>query len=102
MLRKSYKEKTGPPAVSTELFGKVTHAVKRGMVVKTIILPKVGSPVFDSKKRRVGNVVDLFGPVKSPYALIKPAAGLTADDQRGLVGSEVFMGEIYGGKKGKK
>ena len=32
---------------------------------------KPGTPVFDSRKNRVGKVVRTFGPVDSPYLLVK-------------------------------
>lgn len=76
--------------------GKVLHLVKRGFVVKAVSKPKLGRPIFDPKKRRVGNIIDVFGPVSSPYALVKPATGLTVDGQKQLIGADVFMGEDHG------
>jgi len=33
--------------------------------------PKIGVTVFDFKKKPIGVVLDIFGPVKSPYIEIK-------------------------------
>jgi rRNA processing protein Gar1 len=97
MLRKAGKN----PGASSRptLLGKALHVVNRGFVVKAVNSPKLGRPVFDLKKRRVGNVIDIFGPVKAPYVLIKPASGLTAEEQRSLLGSDIYMGEIRGKTK---
>ncbi len=44
------------------------------MLVKmtTKKLPKLGVRVINSSGRVVGRVVDVIGPVKSPYAVVKP------------------------------
>ncbi|MCC6021633.1 MAG: Gar1/Naf1 family protein [Desulfurococcaceae archaeon] len=34
--------------------------------------PRLGSKVYNSEGRLLGVLVDLIGPVKNPYALIKP------------------------------
>jgi len=34
-------------------------------------IPKLGSKVFDKKKREIGSIFDIIGPVKSPYAVVK-------------------------------
>jgi rRNA processing protein Gar1 len=95
MLRKTGK-KPGASSSSSALLGKAIHVVDRGFVVRAVSSPKLGRPVFDLKKRRVGNVVDIFGPVRAPYVLIKPASGLTAEEQRSLLGSDIYMGESHG------
>jgi RNA-binding protein len=65
-------------------------------------LPELGKTVFDGKKKRVGSVLDIFGPVRSPYLAIRPAQSLTQEDLTSLVGEELYiMGERYG-KAGKK
>jgi len=34
--------------------------------------PKLGSKVFNSRGELVGVLVDVIGPVKAPYAVVKP------------------------------
>ena len=80
--------------------GKGLHATIRGLVVRVDRAPKIGQAAFDSKGKRVGNIFDIFGPVKSPYVVIKPASGLSKVDLEKLVGLDIFMGETYG--KGRK
>ena len=75
--------------------GKALHATSRGLVVRADQTPKVGQMAFDSKGKRVGRVFDVFGPVKSPYVVIKPASGFSRVEFEGLVSSDIYMGERY-------
>lgn len=88
--------------VKMQLLGKVLHLVSRGMVIQGGKAPRLGEAVLDSKKRKIGNVSDIFGPVNSPYLLIKPVSILSRADLEGLVGSDVYMGEKDAGRSAKK
>lgn len=81
--------------------GKILHLSKRGIIAKCLAVPKLGEPVMDRRKKRVGNIADIFGPVNAPYILIKPASGLSAEDQKALINSEIFMEETHGRRKAK-
>ena len=105
-LRKVYMEDSKTLyktfGVNMQLLGKVLHLVSRGMVIQSGEAPRLGEAVLDSKKRKIGNVSDIFGPVNSPYLLIKPVSILSRADMEGLVGSDVYMGEKYAGRSAKK
>lgn len=81
------------------LTAKILHIRPRGLVARGDQAPKMGQSVLDSSKRRIGNVVDIFGPVSSPYFLIKPASEVKSELNR-LIGIEVYVGEPHG-KGGK-
>jgi len=49
----------------------------------------VGAEVFDTRKRTVGRVKKLFGPVKAPYINIKPKKQRASSE---LFGTEVYFG----------
>ena len=70
--------------------GKVLHATKRGLVVRAGQTPKPGVPVYSGKRKRVGQVWDVFGPVDNPYVCIKPAPGV-AEDLLALTNKELFI-----------
>ena len=79
---------------------KVLHLTPRGLVARGNQVPKIGQSVLDSSDKRIGNVSDIFGPVKSPYFTIKPASGVSRSDLEKLVGSDIYVGERHA--KGRK
>lgn len=86
-----------------QIRGKGLHMISRGLVVRAESAPKQGQYAFDSAGKRIGSVFDIFGPLKSPYVVIRPASGMSKVDLGGLVGSDVYMGEGYGkGREAKK
>lgn len=53
--------------------GRALHiGSSRDIIVKIENIPKIGEIVVDENLRPVGKVFDIFGPVSSPYATIKP------------------------------
>jgi RNA-binding protein len=68
--------------------GKLLHVTPSGGVGRFEVEPKVGQPVFGRDGKRVGNVIDIFGPVQRPYVKIKPASGVRLED---LVGRYLFI-----------
>ncbi|MEM0118057.1 MAG: Gar1/Naf1 family protein [Conexivisphaerales archaeon] len=53
--------------------GQIFRLARSGMlIVKLKKEPKPGQVLYDAKGRMVGKVVEVFGPVKSPYASLKP------------------------------
>jgi RNA-binding protein len=83
--------------------GKVMHVTRRGLVLRSGEPLEPGHPVYDEGQRRVGSVLDVFGPVSNPYIAIKPAHSLTNEDLAALVGKGLYiMGERNGGRKARK
>jgi rRNA processing protein Gar1 len=53
--------------------GKVLHiSNNKNLILRTKIIPKVGSLIIDSELEKVGIVLDIFGPTVNPYVMIKP------------------------------
>jgi len=44
----------------------------RNIVIKVEDVPRIGETVVDENLRPVGKIIDVFGPVSSPYTTIKP------------------------------
>ncbi|MFH1821316.1 MAG: Gar1/Naf1 family protein [Methanobacteriota archaeon] len=74
---------------------KALHMTPRGLVSRGDSAPKMGQSVLDTSNKRIGNVSDIFGPINSPYFMVKPASGVSKVDLEKLVGSNIFMGESY-------
>lgn len=54
--------------------GRVLHvSSSRNLILKAEALPKIGDKVVDENLKSVGTVFDVFGPVSSPYAAVKPS-----------------------------
>jgi RNA-binding protein len=54
------------------------HLSKSGNLILRLeqkIVPSIGSKACDYKLRSVGVVTNVLGPVKTPYASVKPAMG---------------------------
>lgn len=70
--------------------GHVLHQSKnRNLILRSKLSapPELGAKVYDAKRRPLGIVVDVFGPIKSPYIEVKP---LLTDAEK-LVGRSVYL-----------
>lgn len=62
--------------IKLEEVGTVTHLAKSGrLIIKVNKWVKPGTILFDSKGRKLAKVIELIGPVKSPYATAIPLTG---------------------------
>jgi RNA-binding protein len=55
--------------------------------VKIEKTPKIGETVVDENLKPVGKVFDIFGPVSSPYAVVKP----TLREAEKLAGKTLYV-----------
>lgn len=54
--------------------GRYLHSVGKYHVAESVDprwIPRIGSPLFDEKGRKVGFTSDVIGNVKSPYIVVK-------------------------------
>lgn len=59
----------------------------RNIIVKIENTPKIGETVVDENLKPVGTVFDIFGPVASPYAAVRP----TARDPEKLANKKLYV-----------
>jgi len=53
--------------------GRVLHlSPSRNIIIKVENIPRIGETVVDENLRPIGKIFDIFGPVSSPYAAVKP------------------------------
>ncbi len=64
----------------------------RLLTVRVLTPPKIGSHLFLRDGAPVGVVIDVFGPVSSPYASVKPDKNIAPER---VIGSEVYEKEEY-------
>jgi rRNA processing protein Gar1 len=68
--------------------GQVLHQAKSGnLIVKAEVFLKPSIPVFDASGKKIGFVVETFGPISSPYVSVKP----TTDRVRKLIGEQLYV-----------
>ena len=71
-----------------DFLGTVAEITSDGRaVVSASVPPEVGDPVFDSRKRRLGKVVRIFGPVDGPYVSVE----LENVNVSELAGSDLYI-----------
>ncbi len=72
----------------TEPLGIVENIAYDGSIlVRARFAPPRGAAVVDRRKRPVGRVVKVFGPVREPFATVRPVGKPALS----LIGSEVFV-----------
>ncbi|NYT01822.1 MAG: RNA-binding protein [Methanosarcinales archaeon] len=72
--------------------GNALHVVQQKLIVRGAgeSIPRANSPVIDRSGSRIGKVYDVFGPVKSPYIVVRLNRGV---DSAGHVGKMLYVGE---------
>ncbi|MFX1367164.1 MAG: H/ACA ribonucleoprotein complex subunit GAR1 [Promethearchaeota archaeon] len=71
--------------------GKVLHVSKRGsLIIQTEKTPPSGehSVVVDKAAEKVGTIVDVFGPVKTPYVAVRPIKGISSEK---YIGQNLYL-----------
>lgn len=54
--------------------GLVLHISSCGnMILKAENLPRIGDQAIDENLKPIGTIFDVFGPVSSPYAAVRPS-----------------------------
>ncbi len=59
------------------------------ILVRSAFAPSRGTDVMDHRRRLLGRVVRVFGPVKEPFTSVRPAAPASLS----LIGADVFVAE---------
>ncbi len=69
--------------------GVLLHRARSGrLIVRLSREVKPGVVLLDERKRKLGKVIELIGPVKSPYASVA-----VVDDRPGKAGDPAFISE---------
>jgi RNA-binding protein len=80
--------------------GSPAHVSRSGFIVVPVEpdnLPEIGSEVLTTKAEKIGNIYDIIGPTKSPFALIKPKK-----ENLNVIIDELYVVSAHAGsRKGK-
>lgn len=70
------------------------------LVVRANLTPKIRDRVFDNRKRLVGTVARVFGPVDSPYVTVLPTGDTSLLSAKGR---QVYIDGVddHGKQKGR-
>jgi RNA-binding protein len=66
--------------------GKVLHVSNRGsLIVRAEKTPPSGehAVVVDKSAEKIGSIIDVFGPVKTPYVAVRPLKGTSSEKYLG-------------------
>ena len=81
-----------------DFLGTVSEITSDGRaVVQTTKPPDMGGPVFDTRNRRIGKIVRIFGPVDRPFVSIQ-----VEDTSISLAGTELYTQEVKNNGKNKR
>ena len=54
--------------------GRVLHfSTSKHLILNAMSLPRIGTTAYDEDLNKIGNVIEIFGPIKQPYLSIKPS-----------------------------
>src|SRR5919108_3352698 len=81
------------PLSNVDEVGEIIHLARSGRLIVKLNTAgadsvKTGELLVDGSGRKVGRVVELLGPVSTPYASVMPMTDRTSR----LIGSKVFSG----------
>lgn len=73
--------------MSLKKIGQILHAGSGNKAIaKVDVLPDLGATVFDVRKKPIGVVLDIFGPVSSPYVEVE----VKGQDPKKVVNYQIF------------
>ncbi|MHA1835790.1 MAG: H/ACA ribonucleoprotein complex subunit GAR1 [Candidatus Odinarchaeia archaeon] len=80
--------------------GKPLHLSSQNhIIIKTNFAPKIGSNVYTKTKKFIGKIIDVFGPINSPFLSIKPNKKIEPTD---YLGEELFVFKEFKPKRNVK
>lgn len=69
----------------------IVRGDESGQKDKKIFIPRINSAVMDQKKRKIGTVNDIFGPIKNPYFSVRLGKNFPKKELMGLRKKHVYV-----------
>ncbi|MCC7553538.1 MAG: Gar1/Naf1 family protein [Methanobacteriaceae archaeon] len=84
-----------------KFLGNSLHIANSGkLIVKSSFVPLSGAFVFNSKKKKIGKINNVFGPTRNPYISINIFKSSNYDEIKRNYGEKIFVSKTN--KKSKK
>ncbi len=86
-----------------KVLGNTSHIANSGkLIVISDKTPPAGALVFDKNKNKIGKIVDIFGPVKTPFISIRIFKSANIKNLENNFGEEVYISSNRKNKRGNK
>ena len=86
-----------------KVLGNTSHIANSGkLIVISDKTPPAGALVFDKNKNKIGKIVDIFGPVKTPFISIRIFKSANIKNLENNFGEEVYISANRKNKRGNK
>ena len=86
-----------------KFLGNSLHVANSGkLIVKSSIMPFSGAGVFDSNKKKIGKVNNVFGPTKDPYVSINLFKSTDIEALKKNSGEKIFVSKTNKKRSNKR
>ena len=83
-----------------KFLGNISHLSNSGrLIARSSQSPPSGASVFDKNKKKIGKIVDVFGPTKNPYISIGIFKSINSELYKDNFGEDLFVSENLKNKK---
>lgn len=83
-----------------KFLGNILHVSNSGrLIAKSSQSPPSGASVFNKNKKKIGKIVDVFGPTKEPYISIGIFKSINSESFKNSSGEDLFVSENPKNKK---
>ena len=84
-----------------QIIGEIENISSNGLwIIRSDHAPDIGSKVYDQHKHLVGRIINIIGPVKKPYILVRPKLN-EKQKQLQIIGEKMYIKKEIDSKKMK-
>ncbi|RBQ24094.1 hypothetical protein ALNOE001_04670 [Candidatus Methanobinarius endosymbioticus] len=83
-----------------KFLGNISHLSNSGrLIARSSQSPPTGASVFSNDKKKIGKIVEIFGPTKEPYISIGIFKSIDSENFKDRFGEDLFVSENPKNKK---
>lgn len=77
-----------------KFLGNISHVSNsRRLIARSSQSPPSGVFVFNKNKKKIGKIVDIFGPTKEPYISIRVFKSINSENFKNRSGEDLFVSD---------